>query len=458
MRSLTVKLTLAFLVIGVTGAMLVAFFIHQRTRSAFDQFLLSREEQALVAALLEYYQVNGSWDGIGAALLSRPRMMMQGAGGMMRPFENTWTRFTLVDRDRTILFSLSAGELSGAQLPASELKQGSVELKVDGQTVGWVFLTAKRRLPSAGTPEDVFLRGTNRAALISALIATVLALGLGGFLAFGLTRSLREMTHATEEIAQGNYGRQVAVRSKDELGALAAAFNKMSNDLASAVRTRRQMTADIAHELRSPLTVLSGYAEALSEGKLKGSPEIYQVLHQETRHLSRMVEDLRLLSLADAGELTLLVHPVDVRTLLDQVVTRHSVTASEKEIDLRAETQPGLPQYSFDPERMAQVLDNLVSNAFRYTPRGGSIRIGARAGTNGELLLSVQDSGSGIAPQDLPHIFDRFYRADPSRPSGQESGLGLSIARSIVEAHGGKITVESRPGEGATFTISLPPT
>ncbi len=458
MRSLTVKLTLAFLIIGVTGALLVAYFIHQRTRSAFDQFLLSREEQALVAALLEYYQVNGSWDGIGAALLSRPRMMMQGGGGMMRPFENAWTRFTLVDRDRTILFSLSAGELSGDHLPASELKQGSVELRVDGETVGWVFLTAKRRLPSTGTPEDVFLRGTNRAALISALIATLLALGLGGFLAFGLTRSLRELTHATEEIAQGNYGKQVAVRSKDELGVLAVSFNKMSSDLANAVRSRRQMTADIAHELRSPLTVLSGYAEALSEGKLKGSPDIYQVLHQETRHLSRMIEDLRLLSLADAGELTLLVHPVDVCALLDQLVTRHSVTAGEKGIGLRAGCQPHLPRYSFDPERMAQVLDNLVTNAFRYTPRGGHIQVGARTGSGGELLLTVQDNGSGIAAEDLAHIFDRFYRADAARQSGQESGLGLSIARSIVEAHRGKLSVESRLGEGTTFTIALPAT
>ncbi|MEN4010857.1 MAG: HAMP domain-containing sensor histidine kinase [Bellilinea sp.] len=458
MRSLTTKLTLGFLVIGVTGALLVAFFIHQRTRSAFDQFLLTREEQALVSALLGYYQVNGSWDGIGAALLSRPRLMMQGMGGMMRPFENTWTRFTLVDRDRTILFSLSAGEPSGDQLPASELKQGSVELKVDGETVGWVFLTAKRQLLTAGTPEDAFLRGTNRAALISAGIAILLALGLGGLFAFGLTRSLREMTHATDEIAQGNYGKQVTVRSQDELGTLANSFNKMSNDLAEAVRARRQMTADIAHELRSPLTVLSGYAEALSEGKLQGSTEIYQVLHQETRHLSRMVDDLRLLSLADAGELTLLVHAVDVRTLLDQVVTRHSVAAGEKKVDLRAETQPELPCFSFDPERMAQVLDNLLINAFRYTPRGGRILLGARAGSRGELLLTVQDSGSGIAPEHLAHIFDRFYRADPSRQSGQESGLGLSIARSIVEAHGGKLSVESRPGEGATFTISLPPT
>ncbi|WP_322793007.1 sensor histidine kinase [Bellilinea sp.] len=457
MRSLTVKLTLAFLVVGVTGALLVAVFINRRIQSAFDRFLLTREEQAMISALLEYYQFNGSWEGIDNALLRRPRMMMQGMGGMMRTMEATWTRFTLVDAERRVLFSISAGEPSGSLIPASELNR-AVELSVNNQTVGWVILNAKRRALIADTPEAVFLRGVNQAALVSAVIASLLALALGGFLAYGLTRSLRELTHATEEIARGNYGKEVAVRSNDELGTLAQAFNKMSRDLANAVRLRRQMTADIAHELRSPLTVLSGYAEALSEGKLKGNPEIYNVLHQETRQLSRLIDDLRLLSLADAGELSLLIQPTDIPTLLNQIITRHSVTAQQKQIDLQAVVSPGLPKYPLDPDRIAQVLDNLILNAFRYTPAGGWIRLSAEISPSGGLRLKVQDNGSGIAEDDLPFIFERFYRADKARHSNQESGLGLAIARSIVEAHGGKITAESQPGKGTTFTIDLPPT
>ncbi|WP_448335280.1 sensor histidine kinase [Bellilinea sp.] len=457
MRSLTVKLTLAFLVVGVTGALLVAVFINRRIQSAFDRFLLTREEQAMISALLEYYQFNGSWEGIDNALLRRPRMMMQGMGGMMRTMEATWARFTLVDAERRVLFSISAGEPSGSLIPASELNR-AVELSVNNQTVGWVILNAKRRALIADTPEAVFLRGVNQAALVSAVIASLLALALGGFLAYGLTRSLRELTHATEEIARGNYGKEVAVRSNDELGTLAQAFNKMSRDLANAVRLRRQMTADIAHELRSPLTVLSGYAEALSEGKLKGNPEIYNVLHQETRQLSRLIDDLRLLSLADAGELSLLIQPTDIPTLLNQIITRHSVTAQQKQIDLQAVVSPGLPKYPLDPDRIAQVLDNLILNAFRYTPAGGWIRLSAEISPPGGLRLKVQDNGSGIAEDDLPFIFERFYRADKARHSNQESGLGLAIARSIVEAHGGKITAQSQPGKGTTFTIDLPPT
>lgn len=457
MRSLTVKLTLAFLVVGVTGALLVAVFINRRIQSAFDRFLLTREEQAMISALLEYYQLNGSWEGIDNALLRRPRMMMQGMGGMMRTMEAAWARFTLVDAERRVLFSIAAGEPSGSLLPASELNR-AVELSVNNQTVGWVILNAKRRALIADTPEAVFLRGVNQAALVSAVIASLLALALGGFLAYGLTRSLRELTHATEEIARGNYGKEVAVRSKDELGTLAQAFNKMSHDLANAVRLRRQMTADIAHELRSPLTVLSGYAEALSEGKLKGSSEIYDVLHQETRQLSRLIDDLRLLSLADAGELSLLMQPTDIPILINQITSRHKVTAEQKHIDLQAAVPPNLPKYPLDPDRIAQVLDNLILNAFRYTPAGGWIRLSAELSPQGSLRLKVQDNGSGIAEEDLPFIFERFYRADKARHSNQESGLGLAIARSIVEAHGGKISAESQPGKGTTFTIDLPPT
>lgn len=457
MRSLTLKLTLAFLIVGVTGALLVAVFINRRIQSAFDRFLLTREEQAMISALVEYYQFNGSWEGIDNALLRRPRMMMQGMGGMMRTLEASWARFTLVDANRRVLFSISAAEPSGSLIPESELNR-AVELKADNQTIGWVILNAKRRALIADTPEAVFLRGVNQAALISAAIASLLALALGGFMAYGLTRSLRELTHATEEIARGNYGKEVAVRSKDELGTLAQAFNKMSRDLANAVRLRRQMTADIAHELRSPLTVLSGYAEALSDGKLKGSPEIFNVLHQETRQLSRLVDDLRLLSLADAGELSLLLQPTDVRALLEQVITRHRVIAEQKGIQLQIDAAVDLPKLRLDPDRMAQVLDNLILNAFRYTAAGGWVRLSAESLPGGGICLKVADNGSGIAEEDLPFIFERFYRADKARHSGQESGLGLAIARSIVEAHGGRIRAESQPGKGTTFIIELPPT
>jgi signal transduction histidine kinase len=279
---------------------------------------------------------------------------------------------------------------------------------------------------------------------------------LGGALAYRMTRSLRELTEATVEIAEGNLGKQVTVRSMDEIGELAASFNKMSHDLAQATEARRRMTADIAHDLRSPLSVISGYAEALSDGKLPGTPEIYGILHQETRHLSRLIDDLRTLSLADAGELQLYKQSVAPQAILDWVSARQALIAQQKGISLRVTVEPDLPAISIDMERMVQVLDNLIANAIRYTPSGGEIFLSARQ-LEDAVLLQVQDSGSGISPEDLPHVFDRFYRADKSRQQNGETGLGLAIARSIVEAHGGKLTVESTPGKETTFTIRLLP-
>jgi two-component system sensor histidine kinase BaeS len=248
---------------------------------------------------------------------------------------------------------------------------------------------------------------------------------------------------------------QVQVRSKDELGELAASFNQMSRDLASATQARRQMTADIAHDLRSPLSVIAGYAEALNDGKLPGTPETYTILHQETRHLSRLVEDLRTLSLADAGELTLTRLPTQAVRLLEQARLRQAVAAEQAGITLRVKASPPEASIFVDPERMAQVLDNLILNAFRYTPEGGEVILSAVPVHEG-VQINVSDTGSGIAAEDLPQIFNRFYRGDKSRQQNGESGLGLAIARSIVEAHDGTITVESQLGKGTSFTVTLP--
>lgn len=298
------------------------------------------------------------------------------------------------------------------------------------------------------------LKNINRATFISALIAAVLALILGSVLAFTLTRPLRELTEATHEISQGKFGLQVKVRSQDEMGELATSFNQMSLDLQQATQARQQMTADIAHDLRSPLSVLTGYTEALSDGKLSGTPEIFEILHQETKHLGRLVDDLRTLSLADAGELSLIVQQIQPQTILERLAARHAVTAQQKRITIRVESDPGLPAVSVDVERMAQVFDNLILNAFRYTPQGGEITLVAGRNTQG-VYFQMRDNGSGISPQDLPHIFDRFYRGDKARQPSGESGLGLAIARSIVEAHRGKLTVASTPGQGTVFTIQL---
>ncbi len=288
------------------------------------------------------------------------------------------------------------------------------------------------------------------------LVALLTALAIGIILARTLTRPARELTAALHRVAGGELRQAVHVRSHDELGELTAAFNRMSADLALANEQRRQMTADIAHELRTPVTVLAGYLEGLRDGVLSPTPERFAVLYDSAAHLRRLIEDLRTLSLSDAGELTLSRQPVEPGALLRRIAEVYQHQAEQQGVALRVETQDDLPPLNLDSERMVQVLSNLVSNALRYTPTGGSITLSARRAPQG-TALSVRDTGQGIRPDALPHVFDRFYRADRSRAQSQgESGLGLPIARALVEAHGGTISVASQMGQETVFTILLP--
>jgi signal transduction histidine kinase len=450
MRSITTKLTLAFLLVGITGAILVAVIVRWRTVRAFDQFMINREQQALINSLLQYYQANEGWQGIDTQLQALQSLQPPPVDGN-KDFRDDWQRFVLIGPDRVVIFSHIPDQI-GQTVSSRELKD-AIELEIDGEQAGWLLLDSNPRQWMPDTPEGLFLRTVTSATLVSALVAGGLALILGGLLAFTMTRSLREMKEATVEIARGKLGLQVKVRSKDELGELADSFNQMSLGLERATIARRQMTADIAHDLRSPLSVISGYAEALSDGKLPGTPEVYEILNQETKHLNHLVEDLRLLSLADAGELSLTRQLIAPQVILERVAARHMVSAQQKGITLRVESPGSLALIDVDVERMIQVFDNLVMNAFRYTPEGGEIVMTARDAEK-RVQLEIRDNGSGISAEDLPHIFDRFYRGDKSRQENGESGLGLAIAKSIIEAQGGTISVESAPGLGTTFTVS----
>ena len=225
---------------------------------------------------------------------------------------------------------------------------------------------------------------------------------------------------------------------------------------ARASTLRKQMTADLAHDLRTPLSILSGYAEGLKEGRLNGSPAIYTIMHDEVQHLERLVDDLRTLSLADAGELPLNRRIVDPAALIERTALAHYIRAEAQGVAVSVEAGADLPNVFVDTDRMTQVLNNLVGNALTHTAAG---EIHLTAHTQGDsVALTVQDAGAGIAPEDLPFVFDRLYRGDKARQRSPEgsSGLGLAIAKAIVEAHGGTIAVASTVGKGTTFTITLP--
>ena len=361
----------------------------------------------------------------------------------------------------------TSGQLDGSLLSSDQLASGQT-IDLAGQPAGTVLVDAVSTSP--GTPAGEFLSSMNRSILIAVLSAGVVALLLGGGLFFQITAPLRELKAAASAIAAGDLSQQVPVRTKDELGQLALTFNHMAESLKRSENQRRQMIADVAHELRTPLSVMQANLEAVQDGILPLDAGEIASLHEETVLLSRMVADLHLLSVAEAGQLELQRVEMEPGDLICKATERLYQNAQDRGVNLTVETAPGLPRVLVDADRIAQVISNLVSNSLRYTESGGSVMVQVKAhSTNtqahqsSEVMVSVTDTGSGIPAPDLPYIFDRFYRADKSRTrSSGGTGLGLAIVKHIVEAHGGKVWVESPvlndnqsqfPGTRISFTI-----
>jgi signal transduction histidine kinase len=307
-----------------------------------------------------------------------------------------------------------------------------------------------------GPSEEDFLDRLRWSLLLAGGVGA-LAAGLTALLAGRyITRRLRAVAESAGAIAAGDLSQRVGDASNDELGELAAAFNRMAESLASQEEARQRLVADIAHELRTPLAVLQAEIEALQDGVTQATPERFASLHEEARLLARLVDDLRTLSLADSGQLSLQRREEDLAGIAERAAAAVAAQARVKDVRLDLALQASLPRVALDSDRIAQVLRNLLSNALRHTPSGGRVALALRA-EDGRAVVEVSDTGAGIPPEALPHVFDRFYRADPSRSRATGgSGLGLAIARQLVRAHGGDITVQSTPRDGTTFRFWLP--
>ena len=444
--SLFWKLMAAFAVVilvGIGGALLLA---GRTTEAEFRRYTRGSDDtgrwEETAADLAGYYATHTGWDGVDT-LLRRGygRGRAEGGGPPLR----------LADADGRIVADQS-GASEGKMASASELEAG-LPILVDGRQVGTLLRPGSEWLT---VEQQTFLEQMRGALTTSGGAALVVALVLGALLVRPITRPLRQLADASRAVAAGDLSARVSVRSHDEVGQLAAAFNQMTDDLSRAEEARRQQTADIAHELRTPLTVIQGHLEALADGIFPAEPEHLDPVLEQARLLARLVEDLRTLSLADAGRLALSPVSTDVGAWVAGVVAGFRSVAAERKITLDLDVADGLPSVRMDPVRLAQVLGNLLDNGLRHTPAGERVAVSV-ARQNDTLVVSVIDSGPGVPPEHLPHLFERFWRGDSSRSRRTGgSGLGLAIAQQIVEAHGGRIEAENGPAGGLRVSFSLP--
>ncbi|HRF49142.1 MAG TPA: ATP-binding protein [Anaerolineales bacterium] len=457
LQSLARKLTLAFIVVAIAVAGLVAVIVRTSNAGDFDQLVIERGRGDFSEAIAAYYTAQGTLEGITLANLPLERRDFPPRSGEEGPSgENPERRslFGLADAAGTIVLPLYPDYLVGAQVP-SQMVAAGYPVEVDGVVVGTI-LTAPQR-PGLSPEESAFLQRTDRALALAAGGAILVAVIMGFLLSRTLTGPLNALTEATHRMTAGELGAEVPVTSRDEIGELAKSFNRMSRELARSNNARRQMTADVAHELRTPLTVISGYVESMRDGDLAPTTERMDVIYSEIERLQDLVGDLRVLSQADAGELNLMLEPVEAHSLLRQAAAAFGHQASQNGVALALDTSAPVPTIPMDEGRLAQVFANLLSNALRHTSTGGTITLGARY-ADGAVMFRVQDTGEGIAPEDLPYIFDRLYRADKSRTEmhGEGTGLGLAIVRAIIEAHGGTIRADSAVGQGTSITFTIP--
>ncbi len=435
------------LVVLVTNGVITRHF----RALAADQ---AREQaQTIAEPLAECYDQNGGWP----ARLLRCFAGEGGRGGADRPLLNLLrgkTRRVLVADSANRIFFDSADGRSGQRLSPAE--QGlAVPIVAASGTVGRVVVVPN--VGQFGAAEDRFLTVVRRSVLIAGLGAAVVALLIGSVLAGGVTRPLRALTSAAHQLASGDRSAQVAVTSADdEVGELSRAFNTMSSELRRSEEGRRQMVADIAHELRTPLSILQLELESIEDGVSQATPQVVASLNEEVGLLSHLIDDLRTLSLVDAGQLSLNPEAIAVGDLLARVAGRMQLAARDKGITLIADAAPSVPPMQADSSRAQQIIANLLQNALRYTPSGGQVALSA-AQSGREVVIIVQDTGPGFSPAEAAQIFERFYRTDKARARETGgSGLGLAIVRSLAHAMGGRVWASSVPGSGATFYLALP--
>jgi signal transduction histidine kinase len=457
LKSLALKLGGALVLVAVIAVAVMAVLTNAGTSREFRSYVDTNPvfADAISQAMVVFYMQNqGSWTGVNDIL---PQLLA---------FEND--RLVVADSENTIVGdtanlligqTVSQSGLTGGHLIRMRMGfQGGGSGQMSGQVIGQFFYLGQTAVLNA---EQDFLDQANRWLWLSGGIASVIAVAFAVVLAINFIRPLKALDTGAKEIAAGNLGHRVEVKSKDETGRLAASFNAMAGSLEKSEEARKRLLADVAHELRTPLTIIAGTVDAMLDGVLPTEERQLNLIKEETVLLTRLISDLRDLSLAEAGKLHLDLSPIDWADLARRKLDQFRPLAEAKGVKLSVEVGDNLPHVPADWVRLEQILANLLSNALRHTPEGGRVAVSlSKSELDGKpaVTAAVSDTGEGIAADELDHIFDRFYRVEDSRArsEGNGAGLGLAIVKQMVTAHGGKVRVESEPGHGTTFYVILP--
>lgn len=459
MNRLWVRLTLALVAItllSVSGVSLLAQITAANQLGVFIERQRIIAQQGIVDELAAYYADTGSWDGVGSEVIATflptpPRRQPPQGQRPSGPPPNR-TSYAVANASGKVVYDETRTRM-GTILPSTELSR-ALPITANQQTVGYLITI----LPEQSLQLDAqqfFVYQLQRNLILAAVLVSLVAVALGTLISRALAKPLAELAQTARTFSNRNLSARAQPDGTVEIAEVAHAFNDMADSLQQAEINRRNLTADIAHELRTPLSVIQGNLRAMLDGVYPLEPAEIATIYDETRLLSRLVDDLRELALAEAGQLALRPQVVDIAALAHSAIDQFSAVAETRQISLDA-ALPKLSPVLCDTDRAAQVLRNLIGNALRHTPSGGRIELAGA--TDGAMVrLSVRDTGEGIAPDDLPHVFERFYRGDKSRTrSSGGTGLGLAIVKSLVEAMGGRIGVNSTLGQGSTFWFTLP--
>jgi two-component system, OmpR family, sensor histidine kinase BaeS len=450
------RLFLSFFLVVLVSVGSFVIIMSQSARREVGAFMLRGgmvSVHRLTASLENYYQENGSWDGVedllaGHGVATAGRRTGQGMlQGMMQQ------RLRLADRSGEVLFDTQ--ERSPTEVLSREEIARAVPIRSGFRHVG--YLLPEGGVSFSAVDQINLLDRLNNAALTAGLLGAGLSLLLAVLFTYQLYKPVQILRVGAKSIANGDFSKRVPIKGDKELASLGNAFNQMAENLQQAETNRKVLTADIAHELRTPLAIQRAHLEAIQDDVYPLDMESLEPILAQNVLLTRLVEDLRTLALAEAGQLSLDKKSVDVPSLAAEVVDLFSPAAKASQVNLiYSHPQTPFPVLHVDPSRIEQILSNLVSNALRFTPQGGSIRVDISQDSR-SVIISVADTGPGIPDHALYHVFERFYRVDRSRSrEAGGSGLGLAIAKKLAQAHEGDLTAANRPEGGAVFTLRLP--